>query len=320
MSYKSEVYKVMITSPGDVKDERKIIREVLSEWNAINSETRKIVLLPVGWETHSSPEMGDRAQAIINEQLKNCDLLIGVFWTRIGTVTGEYLSGSVEEIQRHIDAKKPVMLYFSSVPVAVDSIDNAQYSELQIFKHLCEQKGLFGSYSNKNEFRSDFNRQLHLKLNSKPFTEHDQSEMQSDTVAEQSKATQKKYERFMKEMDDLVGPLYSKMDDSTAPYFTLVYHSSESTPRIQEIYAFWRDIKKSKYLAPRDLEESLSNYLDARQKFRMVRASSARANEEINATKASFERAIDDLKTKIDDRYHALRRQLEECETELEIN
>jgi hypothetical protein len=57
MSYKAEVYKVMIASPGDVNEERKIIREVLSEWNAVNSEMRKIVLLPVGWETHSAPEI-----------------------------------------------------------------------------------------------------------------------------------------------------------------------------------------------------------------------------------------------------------------------
>lgn len=180
MSYKAEVYKVMIASPSDVDDERKIIREILYEWNAINSETRKIVLLPVGWETHSAPEMGDRAQAIINKQLKDCDLLIGVFWTRIGTPTGEYPSGSVEEIQEHINARKPAMLYFSSAPIAPEDIDQGQYSELKKFKQLCEQNGLCGSYSNFIDFRSDLTRQLHLKLNSKPFTEISQSQSEAE--------------------------------------------------------------------------------------------------------------------------------------------
>ncbi|WP_198391594.1 hypothetical protein [Burkholderia ubonensis] len=58
MSYQATVYKVMIASPGDVAAERNIIREILNEWNTVHSEKMKIVLLPVGWETHSSPEMG----------------------------------------------------------------------------------------------------------------------------------------------------------------------------------------------------------------------------------------------------------------------
>ena len=76
MSFLATVYKVMIASPGDVSSERSIIREVVYEWNVINSDTNNTVLLPVGWETHSSPDMGDRPQAIINKQILNgCDLL-----------------------------------------------------------------------------------------------------------------------------------------------------------------------------------------------------------------------------------------------------
>ncbi|MFH4621427.1 hypothetical protein [Vibrio furnissii] len=58
MSFEAKVFNVMIASPGDVSSERAIIRDVIYEWNAVHSETRNIVLLPVGWETHSSPEMG----------------------------------------------------------------------------------------------------------------------------------------------------------------------------------------------------------------------------------------------------------------------
>jgi hypothetical protein len=197
----AEVYKVMIASPGDVTEERKIIREVISEWNAVNSEARKIVLLPIGWETHTTPEMGDRAQAIINEQLKNCDLLVGVFWTRIGTATGEYQSGSVEEIKRHIDARKPVMLYFSSAPVAPEIIDPSQYAELQKFKRICEQNGLCGSYSDPIEFRSTFARQLHLKLNSEPFIEEIQPDSQvEEQYAESATSLSREAQMILKEL------------------------------------------------------------------------------------------------------------------------
>lgn len=156
----------MIASPGDVASERSIVREVLNEWNIVNADTRKIILLSIGWETHSVPEMGDRPQSIINKQiLKDCDLLVGVFWTRIGTPTGEYASGTVEEIEEHIKANKPAMLYFSGAPVLLDSVDQAQYTELKNFKEASKAKGLFETYSDLNEFRSKFYRQLQLKMN-----------------------------------------------------------------------------------------------------------------------------------------------------------
>jgi hypothetical protein len=166
MSYQATVFKVMIASPGDILEEKEIIREVLHEWNDIHSEMRKIVLLPVAWETHSSPDMGDRPQAIINRQLKDCDLLVGVFWTRIGTATGEYPSGTVEEIEEHIKKEKPTMLYFSSAPVHPDSVDPGQYSELKKFKDSCESRGLYEKYSSTVEFKDKFGRQLQRKLNS----------------------------------------------------------------------------------------------------------------------------------------------------------
>ena len=166
MSFKATVFKVMIASPSDVTAERNIIRDVLSEWNAINAEKNNIVLLPVSWESHSAPEMGDRPQAIINKQiLKDSDLLVGVFWTRIGTDTGEYISGTVEEIEEHVKLGKPAMLYFSQAPVIPDSVDQEQYGKLKEFKESCKEKGLFETYSDLNDFRNKFYRQLQLILN-----------------------------------------------------------------------------------------------------------------------------------------------------------
>ena len=166
MSYTATVYKVMIASPSDVAAERSIIRGIVNSWNVINSDSRKIVLLPIGWETHSSPAMGDRPQEIINKQiLKDCDLLVGVFWTRIGTPTGEHPSGTVEEIEEHIKAGKPTMLYFSSAPVLPDSIDQDQYEKLKAFKESCKTRGIFEQYSDHNDFKEKFDRQLQIKIN-----------------------------------------------------------------------------------------------------------------------------------------------------------
>ena len=55
-------------------------------------------LEPVKWG-NACPTRGWRtAAAILNKQLvENCDILIGTFWTRLGTNTGMAESGTVEE-------------------------------------------------------------------------------------------------------------------------------------------------------------------------------------------------------------------------------
>lgn len=154
MAYTASVYRVLIASPSDVELERRLILEVVYYWNAVHSAELSLVLLPVMWETHATPELGDRPQAIINKQLvQACDLLVGVFWTRIGTQTGEADSGTVEEIQQFIDAGKPILLYFSSKPVIPDSVDQRQYQKLRAFKKRISQAGLVDSFGSDAQLR-----------------------------------------------------------------------------------------------------------------------------------------------------------------------
>ncbi len=183
MSYSAKVFNVMIASPGDVASERSIIRDVIYEWNAVHSNSRKIVLLPIGWESHSSPEMGSSPQEIINNQiLERCDLLVGVFWTRIGTVTNEYVSGTVEEIEKHIKSDRPAMLYFSSQPVAMDTVDLEQVAKLKEFKDACRGRGLYESYDSHSDFKENFYRHLQLKVNDHPLFKEIESEAATEVI------------------------------------------------------------------------------------------------------------------------------------------
>lgn len=161
MVYQVTVYRVLIASPGDVAAERKAIPEVVNSWNATHSEDYGVILMPVMWETHSTPGMGDRPQAILNKQfVTSCDLLVGAFWTRIGTHTGVAESGTVEEIEEMRKAGKPVMLYFSSAPVILDSVDPDQYKKLTDFKTKCQAEGLIDKYDSIPELREKLFRHL----------------------------------------------------------------------------------------------------------------------------------------------------------------
>ncbi len=126
--------------------------------------------MPIGWETHSHPSMEDRAQGVLNGQILNdADLLVAIFWTRIGTPTGEAVSGSVEEIEKHVKAGKPAMIYFSSAPVRLDSVDEAQYKSLREFKEQLRTRGLYETYDTASNFQDKFRRQLATKINNEQF-------------------------------------------------------------------------------------------------------------------------------------------------------
>lgn len=173
MGFQATVLKIMIASPGDVVPERVTIREVIHEWNAVHADKRQIVLLPVGWETHSFPEMGQRAQAIINKQiLADADVLIAAFWTKLGTPTGSSASGTAEEISEHITAGKPALIYFSAAPVKLDEVDHTQYAALSEFKKHVMQKGLIEQYESLADFKEKLTRQLTSVIYSLDINDH----------------------------------------------------------------------------------------------------------------------------------------------------
>ncbi|MGC2661926.1 MAG: hypothetical protein WA324_28535 [Bryobacteraceae bacterium] len=161
MPYQASVINVMIASPGDVAAERSAIQTIIHKWNSVNAEGRRIVLMPIMWQTHSTPRMGESPQAIINRQvLEQCDLLVAVFWTRLGSPTGTAPSGTVEEIRKHVKSGKPAMVYFSNQPVALQSVDTAQLEGLKAFKEDCKNKGLISTYDSLQEFSDVFSNHL----------------------------------------------------------------------------------------------------------------------------------------------------------------
>jgi hypothetical protein len=171
MPFSAEVYRIMIASPSDVIEEKKITREVIADWNNLHSTSRKIVLMAIDWEANSFPSLGnERPQNIINEQvLKYADILIGIFWTRIGSPTGLASSGTVEEIQRHVDCGKLAMLYFSDKPIPPASIDSNQYKELMKLKAEFQNRGIINHFKTTDDFKNNFSKQLTLLLNSDEF-------------------------------------------------------------------------------------------------------------------------------------------------------
>lgn len=165
MSFSATVFNVLIASPSDVPKEREAIANCLRQWNALHSQETQKVLLPVMWESHSAPSMAGRPQSVINAQVvKQCDMLIGAFWTRLGTPTGEEDSGTVEEIKEFLRLRKPVMLYYSEADIPRSQIDLKQLERLEAFKQSIRDKGIQEQYSSIEELRSKLFSQLTIVL------------------------------------------------------------------------------------------------------------------------------------------------------------
>lgn len=161
MSFKSVTYNVLIASPSDLAEERQAATEAVNDWNAQHAFAESIVLLPVKWETHAMPQLGASPQEAINRQLVHeSDILVGMFWTKIGTQTGVAESGTVEEIDQFVAAGKPALLYFSNRPIDPNKIDLRQHSKLKRFKDATYKKALTGSFIGPDELRQTLLRDL----------------------------------------------------------------------------------------------------------------------------------------------------------------
>ena len=161
MSFTADVFRVLVASPSDLAEESKTAMEAVYEWNAQHASAESIVLLPVGWETHSTPRSGVRPQEAINEQLvKTSDILIGMFWTKLGANTGVAASGTVEEIDNFVAAKKPALLYFSNRPIDPNKIDLKQHKRLRSFQSATYKNALIGSFASQEELKTTIVRNL----------------------------------------------------------------------------------------------------------------------------------------------------------------
>ncbi len=159
--------QILIASPGDVAQLRAIVPPLFAEWNEAHG--LQTILHPKMWESASVPAMGDHPQAILNRRLiDESDLLIAVFYSKLGTPTPNALSGTIEEIEKFIEAKGAgrVMLYFWAKPLEQSAfeIDVQEIERLQKFRKCMQSQGLYHEFETADQFKHDLYRHLDIKV------------------------------------------------------------------------------------------------------------------------------------------------------------
>ncbi|MFL6209508.1 MAG: tetratricopeptide repeat protein [Pyrinomonadaceae bacterium] len=154
---KLEVIKVFIASPSDLAEERALFPEIIKQVNTLKARSMDCLFEAMGWED-TLLDWG-RAQGLINEDVRQCDIFVMLLWKRWGQSTGKSTSGTEEEFniayERYEKTGNPqLLLYFRSVPQAMMADPGKQLQQIIKFKAKIEKHRicLFKTYDGKEQW------------------------------------------------------------------------------------------------------------------------------------------------------------------------
>jgi tetratricopeptide (TPR) repeat protein len=162
MPEQAKVLRIVVASPGDVQAERDLVPTVVEEVNRGVAGERDIVLKVTRWEKDAYPGFhAGGPQALIDGILRipECDIFIGIFWTRFGTPVADAKSGTEHEYRLAYEAWKKagrpqIFFYFNEKPYAPKSKEETdQWGLVLDFKKNFPKEGLWWPYKGKLQFQ-----------------------------------------------------------------------------------------------------------------------------------------------------------------------
>jgi len=163
----AKVYDLLISCPRDVSGFVELIENAVSKFNNFYGRANNIVLRTISWRNNAFPQLGIHPQKVLDKQIVDkADFAVAIFWTRFGTETESYGSGTEEEIERMLDDNKQVFLYFLDKPVQPSEFNQEQYSKVQAFKEKYKNSGLFFTIADENALLNMFREHLELYIDS----------------------------------------------------------------------------------------------------------------------------------------------------------
>jgi hypothetical protein len=160
-----QLLSVVVASPSDVTAEREAVESVTAELNRTVAADRKILLQIVRWETDAYPGFHlDGPQGICDKvlQIEDCDVIVGIFWTRFGKPTPSGMTGTEHEINKAVTSwqkrnSPQIMVFFNNAaPSLRSSAERRQWALVAEYREKFPAEGLFWEYEGASQFGQEF--------------------------------------------------------------------------------------------------------------------------------------------------------------------
>lgn len=163
--------RVLVASPSDTIEERTLLTKVIPELNKLHGSLEGFNLEALLWETDSYPALGVDAQDVLNRQLADYSIFVGMMSTRFGSPTRRGDSGTEEEFDRALDRYRSnpkdirILFYFRNATVKLFDLDIEQAWRVHEFRLRIQRQGLLvGEYATPEEFRAKVQKDLLLTV------------------------------------------------------------------------------------------------------------------------------------------------------------
>ena len=188
-----KIYKCLVASPGDTKEERQICLKIFKELNKGLGECFSFSIEERMWEHNTRPSFsGEYSQATISDQLGNdYDLFVGIMNNKFGTKTNVAGSGTEEEFNNAYQRLKnkeclDIMFYFNDAPVKKSELNSEDFNKVNNFKKkVADLGGYYWTYNGVNDFENIFRTHLtdyFVKLYSKEKTGSTKANVQFEVL------------------------------------------------------------------------------------------------------------------------------------------
>jgi Domain of unknown function (DUF4062) len=151
------IIRLLLSSPGDVSEERDRVARAVFRFNQDAVEESGLFIKLVRWED-MAPQIGPKAQTVINKQIGIYHIFCGIMWNRFGTPTEIAASGTKEEFDAAVNcweaSRRPwITFYFCDRPANFTTPEQLEQKRLVLeFRTHLNGKGLVRSFLTPQDF------------------------------------------------------------------------------------------------------------------------------------------------------------------------
>jgi len=150
--------KIFLASSSELREDRKEFEIFVSRKNS-DWVDKGVFLRLVVWEDFLDALSHTRLQDEYNKEIRTCDIFVMLFWTKVGSYTGEEFETAFGQFK---EINKPfIFTYFKNAAISMGDAKQDDLTSLWNFQKKLKALGHFQTtYQNIDDLKFQFNRQL----------------------------------------------------------------------------------------------------------------------------------------------------------------